>query len=161
MIELSHHDNTESSSTTSSRPDASNKDDVEMNGISLSSSRGQNEGRQGGQGESTSATGAHQGPQQQGDVPPEHDQDVYPSPTAHAAVSAPTNNTTTTRAQNRTAPSQRDDIVVSQLPPPSASIMAALTSDEYSARPSRESVLQRLSEALLRRSLTQVRTLLD
>lgn len=36
-------------------------------------------------------------------------------------------------------------------------VMVSLTSEEYPTRPSRESVLQRLSEALLRRSLTQVR----
>lgn len=36
-------------------------------------------------------------------------------------------------------------------------IMISMTQEEYAVRPSRESVLQRLSEALLRRSLAKVR----
>mmetsp|Transcript_4668 Transcript_4668/g.11879 ORF Transcript_4668/g.11879 Transcript_4668/m.11879 type:complete len:992 (+) Transcript_4668:573-3548(+) len=165
MIEVH---STENSSTTS-RPETggvgkSGTDDDEddkMNGIPPSQRDGQRN-----EGEGT-ATGKTPQPQeikihdgQQGG----HDQGDRSSIAPAAAAAAQT-----ATPQSSISQSSGDDNVLAGYPPsqqqqplpPLGPAMVSLNSSnnpdlEYPSRPSRESVLQRLSEALLRRSLTQI-----
>lgn len=158
MIEVVN--NTETSSTTSSKNNSkedtvekTNHNFVAMNGISAHQQqqveKGQLVREQDGGSIDTATVLESQVEKINNNDNPEHDvaASLLTTTTSTANINMTTNHSANTTMED-------DDDVAAELPPPSG--MVSLTSDDYPSRPSRESVLQRLSEALLRRSLTQV-----